>query len=69
MVCCPRVLGELGRLHALKRQRVRPQRASFAGEGTLTLSDEKSGEVRHVKMDPEFPVWLARQVVDVVPRV
>ena len=38
-------------------------------EGTLTLIEEKSGEVRHVKMDPEFPVWLARQVVDVVPRV
>jgi hypothetical protein len=42
--------------------------AQAVREGTLTLIDEKSGEVRHVKMDPEFPVWLARQVVDVVPR-
>ena len=43
--------------------------AQAVREGTLTLIEEKSGEVRHVKMDPEFPVWLARQVVDVVPRV
>ena len=42
--------------------------AQAVREGTLTLIDVKGGQARHVKMDPEFPVWLARQVVDVVPR-
>lgn len=42
--------------------------AQAVREGTLMLIDVEGGQARHVKMDPEFPVWLARQVVDVVPR-
>ena len=42
--------------------------AQAVREGTLTLIDVEGGEARHVEMDPEFPVWLAREVVDVVPR-
>lgn len=43
--------------------------AQAVREGTLTLIDVEGGEVRHVEMDPEFPVWLAREVADVLPRV
>ena len=43
--------------------------AQAVREGTLTLIDVEGGEVRHVEMDPEFPVRLARDIADVVPRV
>ena len=43
--------------------------AQAVREGTLTLIDAEGKQARHVKMDPEFPVWLAREVADVVPRV
>lgn len=42
--------------------------AQAVREGTLTLIDDEGGQVRHLEVDPEFPVWLARQLVDVVPR-
>jgi len=59
-----------GRLHdAEAAAEASAPSAQAVWEGTLTLIDVEGGEVRHVKMDPEFPVWLARHVVDVVPRV
>jgi len=42
--------------------------AQAVREGTLTLIDIEGGQIRHVEVDPHFPVWLARQVVDVLPR-